>query len=161
MVIQGAVHTSVYHTIKGMGLVDSLENVYLISSYPPGAVLIRKRRFLEKELSPDEYHRAFVGDYLFIPAAEKIWPGTPLTEIYSLSTELSSRLSPSETDQLLEDFSSRQKEFAAFLKGKFSPEVISRFGIPSTVAAQLTLELAEKHRVKPKTRVGGVREEEA
>lgn len=159
VVIQGAVHTSVYHTIKGMSLVDSLENVYLISSYPPGAVLIRKRRFLEKELSPDEYHRAFVGDYLFIPAGEKIWLGTPLTEIYSLSTKLSSKLSHSEIDQLLGDFSSGQKELVASLKEKFSPEVIDRFGIPGTVAAELTLKLAEKHGVKPKTRVGGVRKE--
>ncbi|MBM4402441.1 MAG: hypothetical protein FJ044_04315, partial [Candidatus Cloacimonetes bacterium] len=92
VVLQGAVHTSVYHMVKQMELIHSLEYVPLISSYPPGAILIREKRFLQREPSQDDYRRAFIGDYLFIPGSKEIWPGTPLPEIDSLSTELSSRL---------------------------------------------------------------------
>ncbi|MBM4401932.1 MAG: hypothetical protein FJ044_01685, partial [Candidatus Cloacimonetes bacterium] len=60
---------------------------------------------------------------------------------------------------LLGDFSKRQKQLVASLREKFTPEVLDRFGTPKIVAAELTLEVAEKYGIEPKRKVSEVSEE--
>src|SRR3989344_1083212 len=111
-VIQGAAHTSVHHRFA-RNFPDIPSKLRFeespIHRYDPVATLIRRKTlFPQKEISEADYARALIGDAIFASAAGRILGD--LRAGRDLALDLSQKLTPEELKEVLDQFSSRQKD---------------------------------------------------